>query len=152
MNESKCRFCRHPLQYCFANLGMSPISNAYLTSKKLQAKENFYPLQTFVCEQCFLVQLEEYESPEAIFTDYAYFSSYSDTWLQHARTYVEMITQRLDLNKLSFVIEIASNDGNPHPFLTDIKSRGLSYRVEKRIFLTGLKFKNKTLLPHCGIS
>lgn len=108
---SKCRFCGHPLMHTFADLGMSPLSNRYLTSKQLNQMEPFYPLHAYVCDRCFLVQLEVFEAPERIFDDYAYFSSYSDSWLEHAQQYADLIEQRLDLNTSAQVIEIASNDG-----------------------------------------
>ena len=96
----------------FADLGVSPISNAFLRSDQLNKMEPFYPLHVYVCEVCLLVQLEEFESPERIFNDqYAYYSSYSDSWLDHARQYTELMTTKLSLNEKSFVIEIASNDG-----------------------------------------
>lgn len=90
---------------------MSPLSNAFVSADRLHAMEPFYPLHAFVCESCFLVQLDEFESPEAIFSDYVYFSSYSDSWLEHCRRYAEMMTRRLHLCAASKVIEIASNDG-----------------------------------------
>jgi 2-polyprenyl-3-methyl-5-hydroxy-6-metoxy-1,4-benzoquinol methylase len=97
--------------YTFLDLGMSPLSNAYVKALQLQSMEPFYPLHCLVCASCFLVQLEEFEKPEIIFGDYAYFSSYSDTWLQHAREYTEVILERLHLTGKSYVIEVASNDG-----------------------------------------
>jgi SAM-dependent methyltransferase len=111
MKEKNCRLCGATLEHTFVDLGMSPLSNAYLKSENLRAKENFYPLHAFVCDKCFLVQLEEFESPEQIFSDYAYFSSYSESWLDHARQYVHSVTDRFSLDKKSFVVEIASNDG-----------------------------------------
>jgi 2-polyprenyl-3-methyl-5-hydroxy-6-metoxy-1,4-benzoquinol methylase len=90
---------------------MSPPSNAFLKARQLNKAETFYPLHAFVCAGCFLVQLEEFESPEQIFSDYLYFSSYSESWLQHAAQYVEQITKKLNLSRDSFVVEIASNDG-----------------------------------------
>jgi len=96
----------------FADLGVSPVSNAFLRSDQLNRMEPFYPLHAYVCETCLLVQLEDFESPEHIFNDqYAYFSSYSDRWLAHARQYTELMTARLSLNDKKFVVEIASNDG-----------------------------------------
>ena len=88
---SVCRFCSHSLQHTFAAIGMSPIANDYPSQEQLNRAEKFYPLQTYVCAQCLLVQLEEFESPDHIFGDgdYAYFSSYSDSWLQHAKAYTE---------------------------------------------------------------
>lgn len=106
-----CRFCGSALSHSFCDLGMSPLSNAFVSRDKLNAMEPFYPLHAFVCNCCFLVQLEEFESPEAIFSDYVYFSSYSDSWLAHSRTYAETMTRRLGLDAGSQVIEIASNDG-----------------------------------------
>lgn len=107
----KCRFCDSVLKHTFVDLGVSPLSNAFLKAEQLSAMEPFYPLHAFVCDQCFLVQLEQFETPENIFGDYAYFSSYSDLWLEHARSYTDMIIGRLGLDHRSFVIEIASNDG-----------------------------------------
>lgn len=111
MNTRTCRFCQHTLTYSFADLGMSPLSNAYLTVEQTDKMEPFYPLHAHVCEACFLVQLEEFESPGKIFSEYAYFSSYSDTWLRHARDYSEQVTKRFGLSRSSLVVEIASNDG-----------------------------------------
>lgn len=111
MKSKKCRFCNSELKDTFVDLGMSPLSNSYVKSKDLKKKENFYPLHAYVCSECFLVQLEEFETPEEIFNDYAYFSSYSDSWLMHAKEYTEMAIERFSLNENSKVIEIASNDG-----------------------------------------
>jgi len=106
-----CRFCETTLTHSFCDLGMSPLSNSFVPAERLNAMEPFYPLHAFVCECCFLVQLDEFESPEEIFSDYAYFSSYSDSWLEHSRRYAEAMTQRLGLDSTSQVVEIASNDG-----------------------------------------
>lgn len=111
MNTRPCRFCNTDLHYIFVDLGMSPLANSYLHPEQLHSMEPFYPLCVYVCERCLLVQLEEFEKAEHIFSDYAYFSSYSDSWLAHARQYVEMMVQRLELNGRSKVVEIASNDG-----------------------------------------
>ena len=108
---SECRFCRNLLNHTFVDLGMSPLSNAYLKLDTINKAEKFYPLHAYVCDNCFLVQLEEFETPDHIFSDYAYFSSYSETWLRHAENYTELMTQRFSLNANSQVIEIASNDG-----------------------------------------
>lgn len=108
---AKCRFCDHPLTHTFVDLGMSPLSNRYLTTEQLHQMEPFYPLHAYVCDRCLLVQLEEFEAPERIFDDYAYFSSYSDSWLEHVRRYVDAVTPRFGLNACSRVIETASNDG-----------------------------------------
>jgi hypothetical protein len=90
---------------------MSPLCESYLAEEQLNQMEPFYPLHVFVCEQCFLVQLEEFVSPEHIFTEYAYFSSYADSWLQHAKAYTELMVERCHLDNNSQVVEVASNDG-----------------------------------------
>ena len=110
-NGPSCRFCGAPLEHTFVDLGLSPLCESYVAPEDLNAGETFYPLHAYVCGQCFLVQLEQYVSAEDIFRDYAYFSSYSDSWLAHAKTYVEMITARLRLHQQSLVVELASNDG-----------------------------------------
>jgi len=107
-----CRFCGAGLVHTFADLGMTPISNAFLKADQLNRMEPFYPLHAYVCGECFLVQLEEFESPQKMFGDhYAYFSSYSDSWLDHARRYTEQMIGRFGFGPKSQVIEIASNDG-----------------------------------------
>jgi 2-polyprenyl-3-methyl-5-hydroxy-6-metoxy-1,4-benzoquinol methylase len=111
LNQGNCRFCGAKLQHTFVDLGMSPPCESYRKLEQLNEMEPFYPLHVYVCENCFLVQLQEYISPENIFSDYAYFSSYSDSWLQHAKNYTEMALKRFHLNKQSQVVEIASNDG-----------------------------------------
>ena len=108
---ARCRFCGSGLHYTFADLGMSPLCESYLQPDQLNRMEAFYPLHVFVCEECFLVQLEQYVSPDKIFTEYAYFSSYSDSWLQHCRRYTEEMLDRFPLNGQSLVVELASNDG-----------------------------------------
>jgi SAM-dependent methyltransferase len=107
----QCRFCAAELTDVFADLGMSPLANSYLTPEQGNAMEPFYPLRALVCARCFLVQLEAFETPEHIFGDYAYFSSYSSSWLEHSRRYVEAMTERFGLGADSKVVEIASNDG-----------------------------------------
>ncbi len=111
--SNKCRFCGNLLQHSFADLGMSPIANDYLAPEQLNRAEKFYPLHTYVCDKCLLVQLEEFESPDHIFGDgdYAYFSSYSDSWLRHAKAYTDLMVERFRFNQNHQVIEIASNDG-----------------------------------------
>src|SRR5581483_2605639 len=109
--KDMCRFCKHPLEHSFCDLGMTPLSNAYLTKDQLERGESFYPLHAYVCKECFLVQVKEYELPQNIFKDYAYFSSYSDSWLKHCEEYTEQMITRLKLSTSSQVIEIASNDG-----------------------------------------
>jgi SAM-dependent methyltransferase len=99
------------LHHTFVDLGLSPLCQRHIEPARLNHMEPFYPLHVRTCERCFLVQLEEYVSPTEIFTDYAYFSSYSDTWLAHARAYATDMTSRLGLGRDSLVVELASNDG-----------------------------------------
>jgi ubiquinone/menaquinone biosynthesis C-methylase UbiE len=109
-NEIKCRFCSGPLAE-FVDLGMSPLCESYVARDQLKSMEPFYPLVAYVCRDCLLVQLQEYVAPEDIFSEYAYLSAYSDAWLEHARRYVETMTERLGLGPASYVIELGSNDG-----------------------------------------
>lgn len=111
MPNIKCRFCRTQLADTVVDLGMSPLSNSYISEDQLNKQEVFYPLHAYVCPQCYLVQLEDFESPAAIFSDYAYFSSYSDTWLTHAQQYVKAMEDRFSITNEKLVVEIASNDG-----------------------------------------
>ena len=111
MDNHTCRFCRAPLEITFVDLGMSPLANSFLSDDDLNNAEIFYPLHVFVCEKCFLVQIMDYEKPENIFSNYVYFSSYSDSWLNHAENYVKMMISKFGYNKNSLVLEIASNDG-----------------------------------------
>ncbi|MEK7307461.1 MAG: methyltransferase domain-containing protein, partial [Nitrospirota bacterium] len=107
-----CRACNNELREHFLSLGNSPLSNAFLSKEDLNQMEIYYPLDVYVCEKCYLVQLEEFETAKNIFSsDYAYFSSYSESWLQHCKNYTEMMISRFSFDKDSFVIEIASNDG-----------------------------------------
>jgi len=106
-----CRFCGSALTHSVVDLGASPLCESYLAADQLNRMEPFYPLHVWVCDRCFLVQLEEYVSGEEIFSDYAYFSSFSVSWLDHARRYVDQMIDRLHLTAASKVVEVASNDG-----------------------------------------
>jgi SAM-dependent methyltransferase len=106
-----CRFCGAGLQRTFVDLGMSPLCETYPSAAELNHGEIYYPLHVYVCEKCWLVQLEEYESAEAIFSDYPYFASYSDSWLKHSEKYCNEVKARFGLGTQSFVAEVASNDG-----------------------------------------
>jgi SAM-dependent methyltransferase len=106
-----CRACGTLLEHTFVDLGMSPLANSYVPAERAQSGEMFFPLHAYVCEKCFLVQLEEFETPEHIFSDYAYFSSYSSSWLRHAEKYAGAMAERFGLTAGSKVVEIASNDG-----------------------------------------
>src|SRR5215469_9232643 len=107
----RCRFCGAGLQRTFVDLGLSPLCETYPSVTDFNRGEVYYPLHVYVCENCFLVQLEQYESAENIFGDYAYFSSYSDSWLKHCEDYCHKMAKRFRLNERSFVVEVASNDG-----------------------------------------
>ncbi len=106
-----CRFCSTPLNDTFVDLGMSPLCESFLTGAQIDQMEPFYPLHAEVCAECLLVQVPEYVDPDGIFTEYAYFSSYSDSWLRHAEAYVDLMSERFSLGDGSFVVELASNDG-----------------------------------------
>ena len=124
-----CRFCNNNLTHEFIDLVNAPPSNSFLTKDRLNEPEVFYPLKLYVCERCFLVQIDEYKKSDEIFNqNYAYFSSFSTSWLEHVKKYVDMITDRLKLNATSHVIEIASNDG----YL-------LQYFLEKQIPCLGIE-------------
>ncbi len=123
-----CRFCSGGLRRTFVDLGMSPLCETYPSPSEFNRGEVYYPLHVYVCDQCFLVQLEQYESAENIFSDYAYFSSYSDSWLKHAENYCNKMVTRLALSGESFVVEVASNDG----YL-------LQYFVERNVPVLGIE-------------
>jgi len=106
-----CRFCAAPLRHTFVDLGMSPLCESFLPADQLDQRESFYPLHVRVCDRCWLVQLPEYVSGQEIFTEYAYFSSYADSWLSHARAYTAQMVDRFGLNAQSQVVEVGSNDG-----------------------------------------
>ena len=106
-----CRFCSAPLRESFVDLGMSPLCQTHIAPDQLHEMEPFYPLHAYVCSECFLVQLQEFVSPQSIFSEYAYFSSYSTTWVEHAHRYATMAISRFGLGSGSKVMEIASNDG-----------------------------------------
>ena len=123
-----CRFCTQSLSHIFVDLGMSPLCQTHIATEQLNHMEPFYPLLVYVCDRCFLVQLQEYVSPIDIFTEYAYFSSYSDSWLKHAKQYTAMMAGRFNLDAKSHVVELASNDG----YL-------LQYFLEKGIQVLGVE-------------
>ena len=115
----RCRFCSSALKQTFVDLGSSPLCQRHIEPENWNKMEPFYPLHAYVCQECFLVQLDEYVSPDEIFSDYAYFSSFSESWLKHARDYVELMTSRLGLGPHSRVVELASNDGYLLQFFKD---------------------------------
>src|SRR4051812_25793319 len=107
----KCRLCGNGLTHQFVDLGMSPLCESFVEEQKIDSAETYFPLRVLVCDKCFLVQLRDYVAPDHIFSEYAYFSSYSQSWVAHAKSYCEMITRRLSLDSDSLVVELASNDG-----------------------------------------
>ena len=110
--DAVCRSCGAPLRHTFLDLGVQPLANSFLTREQLErGKEKRFPLHARVCSDCLLVQVDEAVSPEEIFSDYAYFSSYSETWLDHAARFAGLVRERLGLDASSLVIEVASNDG-----------------------------------------
>ena len=111
MSSETCRFCNSTLNQIFLDLGKTPLANSFLSESDLQKNEQFFPLQVYVCNECYLVQLKQFKTPTEIFSEYAYFSSYSSSFLKHAENYVEMILKRFNFNKSSLVVELASNDG-----------------------------------------
>lgn len=128
VTAGKCRFCQTQLEHTFVDLGMSPLCQDHVKPEELKRMEPFYPLHAYVCTNCFLVQLEEFVAPSTLFNDYAYFSSYSDSWLQHAKRYSDQVTTQFPINEKSLVAELASNDG----YL-------LQYFVEKGIPVLGIE-------------
>jgi len=111
MNIYKCRFCNCEIKKIFVDLGITPLSNSFVKYENLNKPEKKFPLKAYVCENCFLVQIPEFETPDNIFGEYAYFSSYSKSWLQHVENYVNMISKKNDLGQDNLVVELASNDG-----------------------------------------
>jgi hypothetical protein len=109
--RAACRFCGTPLELTVVDLGMSPLCESFLRAEQIRQMEPFFPLRVFACERCYLVQLEAFVPPDEIFTEYAYFSAYSTAWVEHARRYVDMISERLGLGPDDLVVELASNDG-----------------------------------------
>ena len=109
--KGSCRLCNMPIHRTMVDLGMSPLCESFRRPEERDSMEPFFPLHALVCEHCLLVQLKEYVTPDHIFTEYAYFSSYSTSWVAHAKAYCHGIAQRLSLGAKSLVVELASNDG-----------------------------------------
>lgn len=147
----KCRFCGTPLADSFADLGSSPLANSYLEPGQLGSPEPVYPLHVYVCRECLLVQLPVCESAEKIFSDYAYFSSFSDSWLNHAREYARMIAGRLALGSDSSVIEIASNDGYLLKNFEEMGIPTLGIEPAANVAKTALEAGIPTLIKFFGV-
>ena len=129
MSVLLCRLCAQPLTTTFVDLGMSPPCERFLTPDEVDRGETFYPLNVRVCDSCLLVQLPAYVAAEEIFTDYAYFSSFSDSWVAHAKRFVDEAVSRLGLGPDSFVVEVASNDGY---LLQHVVARGIAHWASSR--------------------
>jgi SAM-dependent methyltransferase len=151
VTHTVCRFCSAPVEAVFADLGMSPLANSYLPPERANDMEPFYPLRALVCGKCFLVQLEEFETPERIFSDYAYFSSYSSSWLEHSRRYSEQMIERLGLTEASHVVEIASNDGYLLQFFHDRQIPVLGIEPAANVAKVALQKGIPTLVEFFGV-
>jgi C-methyltransferase C-terminal domain/Putative zinc binding domain/Methyltransferase domain len=134
-----CRFCGADLNRSVVDLGMSPLCESFLAADELDRMEPFYPLNVRICDDCLLVQLPEYVAPEAIFTEYAYFSSYSDSFVQHAAEYVAHVVDRLRLDEESFVVELASNDGYLLQHFVERKIPALGIEPARNVAAAALK-------------
>ena len=149
--KPQCRFCNTTLEQTFVDLGMSPLCESFLLPDQLNQMEPFYPLKVYVCNNCFLVQLEEFVSPEDIFTEYAYFSSYSDSWLQHARNYTELMIEKFHLTSKNQVIELASNDGYLLQYFVEKGIPSLGVEPAKNVAKVALEKGIPTVMDFFGV-
>jgi SAM-dependent methyltransferase len=150
--NNTCRFCNSSLKIDFCDLGETPLSNSYVRPEQLTAPEVRYPLHAFVCHQCLLVQIQEFEKPEAIFSDYSYFSSYSDSWLEHAKKYAIEMIKRFELNQNKQVIEIASNDGYLLQFFKEQQIPILGIEPAKNVAIVAETKGIPTLIEFFGLN
>jgi len=148
---ARCRFCDLPLTATFVDLGMSPLCESFVPPERANAMEPFFPLHVRVCDGCKLVQLQAYVAPEEIFTEYAYFSSYSTSWVEHARRYVEAMIERLALSPESFVVELASNDGYLLKHFLGTGIRILGVEPAKNVALVAEELGIPTLTEFFGV-
>ena len=147
-----CRFCNNVLKHEFIDLVNSPLSNSYLTQKQLNEPEIYYPLRLLLCENCFLVQIEEYRKSKDIFNEnYAYFSSYSTSWLSHAERYVDTITEHFGYNEQSSVIELASNDGYLLQYFQKKHIQVLGIEPAKNVALAAQEKGIETIVDFFGV-
>ncbi len=149
--KNNCRFCGKELMHTFADLGVSPLANSYLKAEQLQEMEPFYPLHAYVCDECHLVQLQEFQSPENIFGDYAYFSSYSESWLKHAKDYTELMIGRFGFDSKSHVVEIASNDGYLLQYFKEKNIPVLGIEPAENVAKAALKEGIPTIVKFFGV-
>lgn len=150
MAALECRFCAKPLEHIFADLGMSPLANSYVTKEKLLEKEDIYPLNTYVCHHCYLVQLPTFNSSQEIFSDYAYFSSYSDSWLAHCKKFVHQAKDRFGLTSDSKVVEIASNDGYLLQYFKELNVPVLGVEPAANVAQVAIKAGIETVVEFFG--
>ncbi len=147
-----CRFCNNVLKHEFIDLVNSPLSNSYIDQEQLNEPETFYPLKLLLCENCFLVQIEEYRKSKDIFNEnYAYFSSYSTSWLDHAERYVDTITERFGYNEHSSVIELASNDGYLLQYFQKKHIQVLGIEPSKNVALVAQEKGLETIVDFFGV-
>lgn len=150
MERRECRFCGTKLEHTVVDLGLSPLTNAYIREEELSKGEIFLPLHAMVCSKCFLVQVLDYEEPENIFSEYDYFSSYSSSWLEHAKSYVDEIVSELDLNEQSQVIEIASNDGYLLQYFKEHRVKALGIEPAGNVAMEAEKKGITTIIDFFG--
>ena len=146
-----CRFCGRGLQHTLVDLGMSPLCESYVSAERVHDMEPFYPLHVYVCDECYLVQLEEFVPVEEIFTEYLYFSSYADSWVQHAKDYTDMIAARCGLGKESHVVELASNDGYLLQHFVALGIPALGIEPAKNVAEVAIKKGIPTLVKFFGV-
>lgn len=147
-----CRFCANGTLHTFVDLGMSPLANSYVAAERLGRMEPFYPLHAYVCDNCRLVQLAEFETSERIFSHYAYFSSYSESWLAHAKRYCESVVPRFGLDESSQVIEIASNDGYLLQYMKQAGVKVLGIEPAKNVAAAAIAKGIPTLIKFFGVA
>ncbi|HEY0193834.1 MAG TPA: class I SAM-dependent methyltransferase [Kofleriaceae bacterium] len=150
LDLGRCRFCATPLRDSFVDLGMSPLSNAYPAASAVLAPEMFFPLHAFVCHECFLVQLHELQTPSEIFSEYAYFSSFSTSWLAHCEAFAKAMVPRLGLGASSRVVEIASNDGYLLKFFQAAGVEVLGVEPARNVAAEAIKAGVPTLVEFFG--
>lgn len=147
-----CRFCKKPLNTTFIDLVNSPASNSFLSKEQLNEPETFYPLKVYTCTHCFLVQVDEYKKSDAIFSsDYVYFSSYSSSWLQHAKNYTVQMTKRFGYNEKSLVMELASNDGYLLQYFKEINVPVLGIEPTSNTAAVAIKKGIDTIVDFFGV-
>lgn len=148
---NSCRFCGEEIRHSFVDLGVSPLANSYLKGEQLQEMEPFYPLHVYVCEACRLVQLPVFEGPEDIFGDYAYFSSFSDSWLKHAKDYTDLMIERFGFDSNSQIVEIASNDGYLLQYFKEKDIPVLGIEPAKNIAIAAQEAGISTIVKFFGV-